>query len=264
MDGELHPAAARLLGLLRRLWDAAPAPLRRLPPVARVAEQALQPRFFIDPLYRTAVLLPPSLLLHLLYAVLHLMLGTWYRSVWSAAMAVYHGLLALMRLRLLRVAQVQPEGPPTEAELKSCRRCGLTLLAMTPVFASFVMLVVHKGSGARYPAFAIALMLVYTVGVMGAAAVRLRRLRRDRRPALSALRSLSLVAALMSALSAITALAVRLEGTDRALLRQALIGTASGAVCVITLGLAIALAVRPAGKRSDRKKQKWTEETTAK
>ena len=114
---------------------------------------------------------------------------------------------------------------------------------MTPLFAGFIILTVHKGVGARYPGIMILVMAVYASYAMISAVVKLVKSRKHKRPALSAAGAVSLTAALMSLLSLTTAIMSRFSDPAYDMLRQGIIGTAGGAVCVFVLELSIYMLV---------------------
>lgn len=117
---------------------------------------------------------------------------------------------------------------------------------MTPLFAGFLIPTVHKGVGARYPGIMILVMAVYASYAMISAVVKLVQCRKHMRPALSAAGAVSLTAALMSLLSLTTAIMSRFSDPAYDMLRQGIIGTAGGEVCVFVLALSIHIVTKAA------------------
>lgn len=238
------------LPLLRKIYAALPEPVRALAVTQRLAGCFLGERFWDDALYRTEVLLYPGLAVNLLYAAIQLFLGIFYCSVWAGALAVYYALLAVMRANLLK--SMRQDGS-TASQWRQYRRCGNILLSMTPIFASILILVVHKEGGARYPGVLIVVMAVYAVCAAVSAVSNTVRFRQYHQPAMSAAKMIRLIAALMSLLSLSTALVARLGDGGSAVLRQGIIGTASGGVCVVVLTMAICMVAhssRYTGRRN--------------
>lgn len=233
----------RWMPLAKKAYAAVPKRIREQPLILKISECVLDERFFTDPLYRTAFSLYPGFAANLLYAAMQLVLGICYRSIWSGALAVYYGLLAVMRVQLLRPMK---HGGRTEQflyELQRYRLCGTILLCMTPLFATIMILVVHKDGGARYPGFTIAVMVVYALWLVISSVSNLVKFRKYQRPAMSAAKIISLTAALMSVLSLTTALAGRMGDRGSDGLKHGLVGTAGGAVCVVVLSMAVYMVI---------------------
>lgn len=228
--------------LVKKAYAAVPKRIREQPLVQKISECILDDRFFTDPLYRTAFLLYPGFAANLLYAAMQLVLGIGYRSIWSGALAVYYGMLAVMRVQLLRPMKQNSEAEQFLSELRRYQLCGVILLCMTPLFATIMILAVHKGGGARYPGFTIVVMEVYAVWFVISSVSNLVKFRKYKRPAMSAAKIISLTAALMSVLSLTTALAGRMGDQERCL-KPGLVGTAGGAVCVIVLSMAVYMVI---------------------
>lgn len=238
------------------LYAALPAGLKQCPLTNKLLKRFLDRRFFTDIRYRTRLLLFPSFAANLLYAAMQLTLGICYRSIWSGALAVYYAMLAVMRVQLLKPIKSAAQGDLVFTELRRFHLCGVVLLCMTPIFASIMILVVHKNSGAHYPPFTIAVMTIYTACMMVASILRLARSNDRRYPTLVAAKIVSLVAALMSALSLITALVAGVGDESHDALRLGLVGTASGAICVIVLSIALYMLTYAARKRKLLEKNK--------
>lgn len=244
--------------LAEKAYAAVPERIRAQPLVRMVSERVLDQRFFTDALFRTKCMLYPGFAANLLYAVMQLVLGICYRSIWSGALAVYYALLAMMRLQLLKPGKGNPCEESVLSELRQYRLCGSILLGMTPVFASILILVVHKNSGTRYPGFSVVIMEVYTACMVLLSASNLVRFRKYNRPAMSAAKIVSLIAALMSVLSLTTALAGRTGNLESDSVRQGVIGTVGGTVCVTVLCIAVYMVAHASRQfKTLRTNQKW-------
>ncbi|MGN0386083.1 MAG: hypothetical protein ACI4EX_09385 [Lachnospiraceae bacterium] len=231
------------LPLARRAYAGLPDGVKKQPLIHQISEYVLDKRFFTDVLYRTECLLYPCFVVNILYAIMQMLLGLYCHSVWCAAVSVYHTMLAVMRIQLLKSTKSDTEENTFILELRKYRLCGFILLCMTPLFASIMILVVHKNSGANYPGFTIVIMAVYAICLVCFAISNLFKLRKYRCPAMSAAKVVCLTAAMMSVLSFVTALASRINGTKSDVFRRGLIGTTSGTVCIVVLGMAVFMVV---------------------
>lgn len=200
-------------------------------------------KFLSDIVFRTKVLLLFGLAVNLLYAAVQLVYGIVCRSIWSGALAVYYVLLAVMRFLLLK-PEKKHEDKSAVSELQKYRLCGIILLFMTPIFASILILIVHKNSGAVYSGFMIYLMAIYAFCYIVIAVVNLVKYRKYGNPMLSAAKAVNLTVALISILSLETAFLTRFAGAENAFFRQVMMGTSCGAVCVFVLTMAIVMVVQ--------------------
>lgn len=223
---------------------AAPACIWEHALIKKLSAHVLDDRFFTDALYHTEVMLYPGLAANLLYAAMQLVLAVCYRSVWSGALAVYYAMLAVLRVLLLKPGKQDARKETILSELHRYRRCGIILLCMTPLFASIMILVVHKNGGAKYPGITIVVMAIYSACMVAASISNLIKFKKYRRPAMSAAKAVCLIAALMSVLSLATAMNAQIGNAGSFSFRQGLIGTAGGAVCVVVLVMAIYMVVR--------------------
>ncbi|MGN0657229.1 MAG: hypothetical protein ACI4KR_10590 [Ruminiclostridium sp.] len=211
--------------------------------IRKISGFPLGEKFLSDVVFRTKVLLLFGLAVNLLYAAVQLVYGIVCLSIWSGALAVYYVLLAVMRFLLLKSEKNHGDNG-TVAELQKYRLCGLILLFMTPIFASILILIVHKNSGAVYPGFMIYLMAIYAFCYIIIAAVSLFKFRKYGSPLLSAAKVVNLTVALISMLSLETAAMTRFGGSDDSFFRQVMTGTSCGAVCVLVLTMAIVMVVQ--------------------
>lgn len=136
-----------------------------------------------------------------------------------------------------------PRGQDSAAEWRQYRFCGRALLLMTPVFASFLILIVHKNSQAGYPGFLIYFAAVYAFLKIGMAISSARRFRQYGSPVLSAAKTLSLIAAMISILSLETAVLSRYGSMQDPVFYQGMLGTVGGALCVFTLSRALSMII---------------------
>lgn len=200
-------------------------------------------KFLSDVVFCTKVMLFFGLAVNLIYAAVQLVYGIVCRSIWSGALAVYYVLLAVMRFLLLKPEKKHADKNAV-SELQKYRLCGIILLFMTPIFASILILIVHKNSGAVYSGFMIYLMAIYAFCYIVIAVVNLVKYRKYGNPMLYAAKAVNLTVALISMLSLETAMMTRFGDSDNPFFRKAVAGTSCGAVCVFVLTMAIVVVVQ--------------------
>ena len=201
-------------------------------------------RYAEDVRFRTEVSLGIGFTINLLYIVMKMVSGIYYRSIWFVALAVYYTLLAVMRLLLL-CRKKWPKGKARqELELRRYRLCGCVLLLMNLALSGIVTFMVHQNRGYEYPGTLIYAMAAYSFYAVIIATINVVKFRRHGSPILSAAKAISLVAALVSILSLETAMLAQFGGEDDPLFRKVMTGATGGGICVIVLGMALFMIVK--------------------
>ncbi|MBQ8087599.1 MAG: hypothetical protein IJ074_11485 [Clostridia bacterium] len=196
----------------------------------------------MNPSARNPWTLVCALLFNLIFALVKLGMGLWYRSAWWLAAGVYYVALAGMRFSLLRSYQEGRRGVGKYAEgWAAYRRTALQLLALTLTMAGVMLEMLASDRQIDYPGvFIYAFALFAFVKWIGAiAAVARGRRVRDRR--LAATGCLNLASAMMSVLLLQTALISRFGDGARGFARTMHICAGVGillimlAMCVVML-----------------------------
>lgn len=214
------------------------------PLTRKVRSIPLGRRYAEDVKFRAEVSLGIGFTINLLYIVMKLVSGIYYRSAWFISLAVYYALLAVMRLVLL-YRKKWPEGKARqELELRRYRLCGCVLLLMNLALAGIVTFMVHQNRGYEYPGTLIYAMAAYSFYAVIIATINVVKFRRHGSPILSAAKAISLVAALVSILSLETAMLAQFGGEDDPLFRKVMTGATGGGICVIVLGMALFMIVK--------------------
>lgn len=201
-------------------------------------------RYIKDVKFRTEVSLGIGFIINLLYIVMKMVSGIYYRSTWFISLAVYYTLLAVMRFLLLYRKRWPESKMRLELELRRYRLCGYVLLAMNLALSGIVVFMVRYDRGYEYPGTLIYAMAAYSFYAVINAAINVIKFRRYESPILSAAKAISLVAALVSILSLETAMLAQFGGEDDPLFRKVMTGATGGGVCVIVLGMALFMIVK--------------------
>lgn len=209
------------------------------PLTKRIMSVPLLNLFLTDPKFRTKIMLYFGFSVNLLYIVMKMLSGIYYRSVWFISIAVYYILLAVMRFVLVRRGKAKGGRSPMEVELRRYRKCGIMLLIMNQALTAIVVLIVQQNQGYEYPGLLIYAMAAYSFYAVITAVVNLVKFRKHGSPVMSAAKAISLVAALVSLLSLTTAMLAQFGGEETTEFRQIMTGAVGGGVCTIVLAMAI-------------------------
>lgn len=205
-----------------------------------VKNHPLGGRLMEDVAFRAEISLYVGFTVNLLYIVVKMTSGIYYRSLWFVSLAVYYTLLAIMRFSLLyRRRKVD-----RTTELRRYRLCGAVLLLMNLALGGIVSFMVQQNRGYEYPGMLIYAMAAYSFYAVITAVVNVVKFRKHGSPILSAAKAISLVAAMVSILSLETAMLAQFGDKDDLFFRKAMTGAVGGGVCVIVLGMAVYMIVK--------------------
>ena len=200
-------------------------------------------RYLTDAPFRMHVSLYLSLGINMLYAVMKLLMGAYYRSVWFVTLGVYYALLTALRFMLLGHVRRNVPGRAMASELKHFRLCGAVLIPMTIALTGVVILVIDRNEGFQYAGYLIYVAAMYAFYAVISAAVNLVKYRRYQSPVMSAAKAVSLASALVSVFALETAMLSQF-GQERDPLFRRIMTSATGAgVCAFILGMAAVMII---------------------
>ena len=214
------------------------------PLTIRLCNHPVRQRFVSDAAFRTEISLYQGLFINLLYVVLKIASGIYYRSMWFIVLAVYYMFLAVMRFSLLRHVIKNPIGQHYAMELRRYRLCGGVLLLMNQALALVVALVVYQNNGFEYPGSFIYVMALYAFYAIITAVINVIKFKKHGSPVLSAAKVINLTAALVSMLALETAMLTQFGGETEYTLRQIMTAATGAGVCIIVFGMAVFMIVR--------------------
>lgn len=218
--------------------------IEKHPLMEKLSNTSLSARFLEDVRFRTEISLYMGFVINLLYIVMKMASGIYYRSLWFISVAVYYILLAVMRFLLFRSGKVRTAVNQLEAELKRYRMCGIILLLMNQALTGIVVFMVHQNKSYDYPGVLIYAMAAYSFYCVIIASINVIKFRRHGSPVLSAAKVINLVSAMVSILSLETALVTRFGDKDDFSFRQVMTGATGGGVCIFVLGIAVYMIVK--------------------
>lgn len=214
-----------------------------LPLLRKIRSIPVGERYLSDVAFRSEVSLYAGLFINLLYAVIKLASGIYYRSLWFIALFAYYVFLSLMRFVLLHHVRRSPIGQEYISELRRYRVCGGMLLALNLALSGIVTLVVVWNQGFEYSGYLIYVMAMYSFYTVITSIINVIKFRRYNSPVLSAAKAVNLTAALVSMLSLQTAMLSQFGG-DSPVFRRTMTAATGFTVCVFVLGMAVYMIVR--------------------
>lgn len=210
----------------------------------RILANPLGNRYMTDKIFRTKISLHLSLAVNLLYAAVNAGSFFLYRSWWFACLAVYYGILSVMRFFLVRYVRVKAIGADRPGELKSAIASSAVLLLLNFFLTGAVLMMVYQGKGYDYGGIMIYVMAMYTFYVTTHAIADLVKYKKLNSPVMSAAKAISLAAALVSMLNLETAMFAQF-GADMAPENQRLMIILTGAgVSIAVVAMAVTMITR--------------------
>ncbi|MGN0313615.1 MAG: hypothetical protein ACI4EG_02350 [Fusicatenibacter sp.] len=200
-------------------------------------------RYLTDIPFKMQVSLYFSLGINLLYAVMKLFYGVYYRSVWFGTLAVYYVMLAVLRFLLLHHSSKNALGKNRILELKRYRLCGVILMLMNIALSGVVILAVRKNEGFEYAGYLIYVMAMYAFYNVCTAVQDVAKYRKYNSPVMSAAKGVKLAAALVSMLSLETAMLTQFDEGKGPEFRQSMTGITGRCVCLIILVMAVSMII---------------------
>lgn len=211
-------------------------------------------KFLSDAELRAKVSLYASCGINVVYAVFKFCAGTYYRSVWLGAMAVYYLILSLMRFALIKRyrynLKYEDEREQRLFGLKSYRFCGILMFLLNVAVTGLVIQLIWKNESYEYPGTLIYAFAGYAFYCIGIAIRNMAKHRKLEQPVLAAAKMLSFACALMAILATQTAMLTQF-GDGQEQFAQIMNAMTGSAVCLLIFGLAVWM-VRRANKEIKR------------
>ena len=163
-------------------------------------------RYMTDKVFRTRISLCFSLTVSLLYVGINVWSWHFSRSWWFVVLAVYYGIMAVMRFLLVRYVRCNAIGTSLSGEWKRSRICAYILLLINLSLSGAVLMILYQNRGYDYPGILIYVMALYTFYSTTHAIVDIVRYRKWGSPIMSTAKIISLSAAFVSMLNLETAM----------------------------------------------------------
>ena len=201
-------------------------------------------RYATDTVFRTKVSLNLSLGINLLYVAINVLSWYLYQSWWFVCLAVYYGILSVMRFLLVRYVRLHHIGANRYGELKRSLACSYIMLLLNFFLCGAVMMVIYQNRGYEYHGIMIYVMAMYTFYTATHAIINLVKYRSFESPVMSTAKLISMAAALVSMLNLETAMFAEF-GADMAKEDQTLMIILTGAgISITVIVMAVYIIVR--------------------
>ena len=172
----------------------------------KIYDHPLGNRFLTDRVFRTNISLSVSFVISMLYVGIHVWFWHLFRSWWFLVLAVYYGILAVMRYLLVRYIRIQKIGTSIFKEWKRARICACILLLINLSLSGAVLMILYQNKGYDYPGMTIYVMALYTFYSTIHSVVDIVKYRKLGSPVMSTAKIVSLSQALISMLNLETAM----------------------------------------------------------
>ena len=201
-------------------------------------------RFLTDKVFRIRVTLTASFVVNLLYVGVHIWSFYRIRSWWFVVLAVYYGILAIMRYLLVGYVRIRRIGASVLAEWKRARLCACILLLVNFSLSGAVLMILYQSKGYDYGSILIYVMALYTFYATTHAIVDMVKYRKLGSPVMTTAKVVSLCAALVSMLNLETAMFAQFGGEMSRGDQEIFIILTGAGVSIVVLTLSVILIVK--------------------
>jgi len=210
----------------------------------KILANPLGNRYATDKLFRANISLTLSLSVNLLYAAVNALSWYLYQSWWFVCLAVYYGIMSLMRFLLVRYVRLNAIGANRCGELRRSLACSYIMLLLNFFLSGAVLMVVYQNKGFEYHGIMIYVMALFTFYNVTVAMIALIKYRRFESPVMSTAKVISLAAGLVSLLNLETAMFAEF-GADMAKEdQQLMIMLTGGGIAVAVIAMAVNIIAR--------------------
>ena len=172
----------------------------------KIYDNPLGNRFMTDRIFRINVSLSTAFLVSMLYVGINVWSWHMLHSWWFMVLAVYYGIMAMMRFLLVRYVHVQKIGTNLLKEWKRSRFCAYILLLINLSLSGAVLMILYQSKGYDYPGVMIYVVALYTFYAAIHSIVDIVRYCKLGSPVMSTAKIVSLSGALVSMLNLETAM----------------------------------------------------------
>lgn len=201
-------------------------------------------RYTTDKVFRIKVSLNLSLGINLLYVAINVLSWYLYQSWWFVCLAVYYGIMSLMRFLLVRYVRLNEIGTNRRGELKRSLACSYIMLLLNFFLSGAVLMVVYQNKGFEYHGILIYVMALYTFYTATHAIINLVKYRRFESPVMSTAKVISMASALVSMLNLETAMFAEFGETMAKEDQRLMIMLTGAGISIIVIAMSINTALR--------------------
>ena len=189
-------------------------------------------RLMTDAVFKNQLSLYATLAVNVLYVAVNAVMYFLYQSMWFVILAVYYGILALMRFLLLKYKVKHEIGSNRRGELHRAILCSSILLLVNIVLSGAVLMILFEEKGFFYHGILIYVVALYTFYITAYAIVNVIKYRKYNSPVMLTAKIIALSAALVSMLSLETAMLAEFGAEMAEVEKRILIAATGGGVSI--------------------------------
>lgn len=178
-----------------------------------------------------------SFLCHLIYGLLKLGIGVYYKSWWFITLSIYYLLLCFIQGTLFR----NINNP--EKEYAKLKRIGIFILFLNLVLVGIIVLIIRQDQIIAYHGFLIYLVALYDFYLIISAIINVIKYRKNHSPMLISSKCINLTIAMISMISLEVAMIYQF-GNNEAHFKLIMTASMGFAICLINSFMAIYMIVK--------------------
>lgn len=181
-----------------------------------------------------------SFLINLVYGIIKLTTGIYYKSAWFISFAVYYLLLCLMKINLISNFKKGALEHNLIKERKKLKHTEIILLLLDVVLSGIIILIIHKNETFYYPGTLIYAIALYDFYLIITAIINVFKYHNHKRPMLIASKCINLTVAMISMISLEVGMIYQFGDND-IIFKNTMIGITGFAVAIINSLMAVYL-----------------------
>lgn len=210
----------------------------------KLHENKYTDRYLMDDIYKTKIGLYRSFIINLIYVIVNALSGYIYQTHWFGIFALYYGIIAIMRLLLVRYVAKNPIGKNHLAELKRARLCACILLTVNLSLSGAVLMMIFFDRGFQYQGFLIYVIAMYTFYITTTAIIDMVKYRKYKSPIISITKVIKMTSALFSMLFLETAMFAQFGAETSPVVKHIIIIATGAGISIVVVSISIYMIVR--------------------
>lgn len=200
-------------------------------------------RYLTDRELRARISLYIGVGINIIYAVLKMTAGIYYKSYWLVGIGIYYIVLSLIRFGLVRGNRFYSKYESIEEQraygLKCYRFCGQLIFLLNIAVSGLVIQLIWRNETYSYPGFLIFAFAAFAFYSFTMSVINVAKYRKMTNPILSAAKMLSLACAMVSILALQTALLTEFNEVSQENFARIMNALTGSTVCLLMFGMAV-------------------------
>lgn len=191
-----------------------------------------------------------SMIINISYAMMKLIIGYLYLSIWEIHIGIYYLIICIIRFFLFYHVKYMKFGKDLVSEYKKSIICGYGLLLLTFIFSGMVFLMVYRNYTYSYPGYLIYVAALYTFYNVISGIINIIKYYKYHSPLLNTSNDIYFICALVSLLSLQTAM-LHTFNNEGGRMIQLSNGITGLVVCMIILMISLYMIIHSKKKLSN-------------